>query len=175
MKVLALLFVGTGALAYSCSGDDIFEEEEDARSLAKRAMQRVGEEPDDKDEPSSPVYKIMAGEETVKSHDGNLSIRVEWKEGNLGRGSDPALSFTVSGINGLDLKVAFPSAKWNSSSTSIVHIAGSVLYKYYEIVDWRYDENGNLSPVKKERTASTSFDVDVVAELVEDDKWKPGV
>lgn len=47
--------------------------------------------------------------------------------------------------------------------------------KYYEIVDWRYDENGNLSPVKKERTASTSFDVDVVAELVEDDKWKPGV
>ena len=25
MKVLALLFVGTGALAYSCSGDDIFE------------------------------------------------------------------------------------------------------------------------------------------------------
>ena len=44
MKVLALLFVGTGALAYSCSGDDIFEEEEDARSLAKRAMQTRGEE-----------------------------------------------------------------------------------------------------------------------------------
>lgn len=43
MKVLALLFVGTGALAYSCSGDDIFEEEEDARSLAKRAMQTRGE------------------------------------------------------------------------------------------------------------------------------------
>ena len=42
MKVLALLFVGTGALAYSCSGDDIFEEEEDARSLAKRAMQTRG-------------------------------------------------------------------------------------------------------------------------------------
>ena len=43
MKVLALLFVGAGALAYSCSGDDIFEEEEDARSLAKRAMQIRGE------------------------------------------------------------------------------------------------------------------------------------
>lgn len=43
MKVLALSFVGTGALAYSCSEDDIFEEEEDVRSLAKRSMAMRGE------------------------------------------------------------------------------------------------------------------------------------
>ena len=38
VRGLALLLVGVGMLAYSCSGDGIFEEEEDVRSLAKRAM-----------------------------------------------------------------------------------------------------------------------------------------
>lgn len=36
MKVLALLFVGTGALAYSYSGDDIFEEEEALEPILSR-------------------------------------------------------------------------------------------------------------------------------------------
>ena len=42
-KVLASFLIGAGAWACSCSGDDLFEEDNDVRTLAKRSISRSGE------------------------------------------------------------------------------------------------------------------------------------
>ena len=108
MKVLALLFVGTGALAYSCSGDDIFEEEEDARSLAKRAMQTRGEEtvPD-----PSAVKAIESGSYSGSSNGRKCDVSVSWTRGYITRYSPESKltgSASCNQVNARDIKV-YPS------------------------------------------------------------------
>ena len=80
-KVLTSFLIGAGAWAYSCSGDDLFEEDNDVRTLAKRSMSRSGEH-------TVPgvseyaVYKIKSGFcHDVSSVSGDCTISLSWTEG----------------------------------------------------------------------------------------------
>ena len=170
MKVLALLFVGTGALAYSCSGDDIFEEEEDARSLAKRAMQTRGEDIGGSD--SRPICKVLAGEASGDSKDGLFSIKLKWTEGNLTRDSGPHLTVTAS-PRGFLCRGIYPNGQWQGSTGPMAHVFGTITYERGEI-ERVMDAWGNV--VRFDTTwhrgnSSYGIDIDSSKLLVEDDRW----
>ena len=135
MKVLALLFVGTGALAYSCSGDDIFEEEEDVHSLAKRAMQTRGE---DTGPSPNAVDPIASGSCSGYSNKGKCNVSVSWTKGYITRNTPEAKltgSATCRLPNARGIKV---TPTWEG----YYGIHGTVDYTYDKIETYT-DENGN--------------------------------
>ena len=162
MKVLALLFVGTGALAYSCSGDDIFEEEEDARSLAKRAMQTRGEEtvPD-----PNAVKAIESGSYSGSSNRGKCSVSVSWTRGYITRYS-PESKLTGSAssnqVNARDIKV-YPS--W----VGYYGIHGTVYYTNDKIEKYT-DEDGKEQIRLVPTRGSDSFDFSPYVTFIDDDE-----
>lgn len=174
MKVLALLFVGVGALAYSCSGDDIFEEEEDARSLAKRAMQTRGEDMGGTD--SGPICKILAGEASGVSKDGLFSVKLKWTEGNLTRNKGPHLTVTAS-PKGFLCRGIYPNGQWQGSTGPMAHVFGTITYERAEI---EYVRNFKGEIIRIDTTwhrgnSSYGIDIDSSKLIEEDDLWKSGV
>ena len=162
MKVLALLFVGTGALAYSCSGDDIFEEEEDARSLAKRAMQTRGEEtvPD-----PSAVKAIESGSYSGSSNGRKCDVSVSWTRGYITRYSPESKltgSASCNQVNARDIKV-YPS--W----VGYYGIHGTVYYTY-DRVETYTDENGEEKIRLVPTRGSDSFDFSPYVTSIDDDE-----
>ena len=150
MKVLALLFVGTGALAYSCSGDDIFEEEEDVHSLAKRAMQTRGE---DTGPSPNAVDPIASGSCSGYSNKGKCNVSVSWTKGYITRNTPEAKltgSATCRLPNARGIKV---TPTWDG----YYGIHGTVDYTYDKIETYT-DENGNTKINLVEMRGSDSFD-----------------
>ena len=150
MKVLALLFVGTGALAYSCSGDDIFEEEEDVHSLAKRAMQTRGE---DTGPSPNAVDPIASGSCSGYSNKGKCNVSVSWTKGYITRNTPEAKltgSATCRLPNARGIKV---TPTWEG----YYGIHGTVDYTYDKIETYT-DENGNTKINLVEMRGSDSFD-----------------
>ena len=153
MKVLALLFVGTGALAYSCSGDDIFEEEEDARSLAKRAMSTRGEYSD-----AYSVNPVTAGSYTGTSLSRKCDVSISWNAGYIGGTQRiPQSELTVSvtrcsAVNASDITV---DATWYGGSN--IGVFGTISYTYEVYVKYT-DEYGNEKYRGEKRRGSDSYD-----------------
>ena len=171
MKVLALLIVGVGALAYSCSGDDIFEEEEDARSLAKRAMQTRGENegPD-----SGPICKILAGEASGNSMDNLFSVKLKWEEGNLTRSTGPRLTVTAS-PNGFLCRSLFANGRWQCSTGPMAYVSGTITYERAEIkrIMDAWGHVVRFDTIWHRGNSSYGIDIDSSKLIVEDDRWNP--
>ncbi|EHH00433.1 hypothetical protein HMPREF9441_01670 [Paraprevotella clara YIT 11840] len=140
VRGLALLLVGVGMLAYSCSGDGIFEEEEDVRSLAKRAMYPSGEGLS----PSTGTSKVEAGswKEDVKCPHGEVEVSVSWTRGytsGVHNNSDMAtISGSVYSSDTIVINPRISDLDWEGA----YHIGGELTYDY---VKWEYvtDWKGN--------------------------------
>lgn len=172
MKVLALLFVGTGALAYSCSGDDIFEEEEDVHSLAKRSMQTRGEDTGGSD--SGAICKVLAGETSGDSKDGLFRVDLKWTEGNLTRDRGPHLTVTAS-PKGFLCRGIFTNGQWQGSTGPMAHVFGTILFERAKIERVR-DIWGNVVRIDTtwhRGSSSYGIDIDSSKLIVEDDRWNP--
>gem|GEM_PF-536902 len=163
MKVLALLFVGAGALAYSCSGDDIFEEEEDARSLAKRAMQIRGEETGPN---PNAVTAIKEGSYSgITSNGRSCSVSVSWTRGYITRYSPESRltgSASCNKVNARDIKV-YPS--W----VGYYGIHGTISYTYDKIEKYT-DEDGREQMRFVPTRGSDSFDCSPTVTFIDDDE-----
>ncbi|WP_187118530.1 hypothetical protein [Paraprevotella xylaniphila] len=153
MKVLALLFVGAGALAYSCSGDDIFEEEEDARSLAKRAMSTRGEHSD-----AYCVNPVTAGSYTGTSLSKKCDVSVSWNAGYIGgtqRIPQSELTVSVSRCSEVNASIVSVDATWYGGSN--IGVFGTISYTYEVYVKY-IDEYGNEKFRWEKRRGSDSYD-----------------
>ena len=172
MKVLALLFVGAGALAYSCSGDDIFEEEEDARSLAKRAMQIRGEDIGGTD--SGVICKILKGEASGRSMDNLFSVELKWEEGNLTRERGPHLTVTDS-PNGFLCRSLFADGRWQCSTGPMAYVSGTITYERAEIkrIMDAWGHVVRFDTIWHRGNSSYGIDIDSSKLIVEDDRWNP--
>lgn len=163
MKVLALLFIGVGALAYSCSGDDIFEEEEDARSLAKRAMQTRGEET--KPDPNAVKAIKEDSYSGITSHGRRCTVSVSWTRGYITRYSPESRltgSASCSQVNARDIKV-YPS--W----VGYYGIHGTISYTYDKIEKYT-DEDGREQIRLVPMRGSDSFDCSPIVTFIDDDE-----
>ncbi len=154
-----LLFLCVGPLMYSCSEDDIFEEDENVRSLAKRSMQPFGEdlEPD-------VVKQIQAGSCSGSSNNGKCYITVSWSQGYTTRYPEATLrgSGTCSLRNGVVTKV---SPRWIGN----YGIHGTVEYTYEKIVKTTINENVEKTEIVKVKE-SDSFDFSIRPSFVDDPK-----
>lgn len=160
MKVLALLFVGAGALAYSCSGDDIFEEEEDARSLAKRAMQTRGEDMGG----TSSTEAFAAGSYDGRSISGKCSVHVWWTEGYTTGFPESVVkaSATVEGL--LDGVVVSTTAYWLGKG-----ICGTVYYKYSKKVTYIDSQGYERDSIMRNVSGSDQFNFSPNLTILPDD------
>lgn len=153
MKVLALLFVGTGALAYSCSGDDIFEEEEDVHSLAKRSMSTRGEYSD--------VYcvdPVAAGSYGGMSLSRKCDVSVSWNAGYIGgtqRIPQSELTVTVTRCSAVNASNIKGEATWYGLNN--IGIFGTISYNYEVYVKYT-DENGEEKFRWETRLGNDSFE-----------------
>ena len=139
IKMLASLFIGGGVLAYnsSCTGDDLFEEEDnDVQTFAKRSMARTGESIDP-GTGGNAVYKILSGSASGSSMSGSCTVSVSWTEGYVTRGPYSTLSVTSVSSNKTNARNFSTKAQW----VGFYNIDVSIQYTY-DVVKRVKDENG---------------------------------
>ena len=134
-KIVIVLIAGLGIMTYSCSEEDLFEEELNVRSLSKRNMSSRMED-NNQDEPTKfETEKITSGthSEKVIGKYCNFNVSASWTGGYTSdiHNNDQISRVTASATSENDkvsnIRVRF--VYW----TGNFNIDGEILYDYYTL------------------------------------------
>lgn len=156
-KIVIVLIAGLGIMTYSCSEEDLFEEELNVRSFAKRNMSSSNEID------TRPVSPIEGSYYSGSSISGKCDIKVEWTHGYItGNGPQAILSAKVENCRAVNARNISVSCNW----IGYYGIVGTVIYTY-DVVE-KYDSAGveimRFIPMNKSDQFNFSPHVNIITE-----------
>lgn len=143
-KIIIVLIAGLGVITYSCSEEDILEEDFNVRSLAKRNLSNRMEDLEDEEKPNTEATEKIAAGNHTESENGeycDFNVNVTWT-GGYTSGAHNEMSTITASVNTnyqyvQNIRVRY--AYW----TAYYKINVEIMYDYYEKVPY-YDKDGIL-------------------------------